>query len=500
MSTWEELKDLGNNQFKQGNYNQAISIYTDAIKQYPEQDVLYANRALCYKSIGNFRNAILDLEKSLGINPKSVKNLKRKAEYCLSIGNFSEAINCFHKCSNFEPRESSHKTDITLANNYLNNFNEVLKEFHKENYSKSEELSKVLLKVCVGFKELKVIYMESLIHNNKLQEASDYWGKLGDNDRVDDEFLYIICKIFYYEGNYDKAKTFMKKLLSKVNDNHKYNKLYQNIVSIEKEKENANSLFKAGKYTEAIVAYTTILNMDTANKVFNSTIIANRALCYDKLGKTIEALSDMNTSLSWNDKYTKGFLRRANLNMKLSNFEQAKYDFKRVSDLEPSNQEAKKGFQDAQKQEKAAKKKDYYKVLDLSRDANESQIRKAYKVLAQKWHPDKNSQSDTQKEQAEKRFKEITEAYEVLSDPKKKQMFDSGVDPNDAESGGYSGSNVNPHDIFNMFFAGGGFPGGHGGHGHGDDDFGGHPFGSFFSTGGGGGRGGRGQTFTFSFK
>ena len=70
--------------------------------------------------------------------------------------------------------------------------------------------------------------------------------------------------------------------------------------------------------------------------------------------------------------------------------------------------------------EKQAKKKDYYKVLGLTKDASDSQIRKAYKVLALKWHPDKNSQTETQKEQANKKFKEISEAYDVLSDPKKK--------------------------------------------------------------------------------
>jgi DnaJ-class molecular chaperone len=144
--------------------------------------------------------------------------------------------------------------------------------------------------------------------------------------------------------------------------------------------------------------------------------------------------------------------------------------------------------------EKLAKKKDYYKVLGLDKTANENQIRKAYKVLALKWHPDKNNQSESQKELADKKFKEISEAYDVLSDPKKKQMFDNGMDPNDPESGGgfSSGGGVNPHDIFSMFFGGGGSP-------FGDDDGfgGGHPF-SHFSTGGNSSKGGA-RTFTFKF-
>ena len=141
----------------------------------------------------------------------------------------------------------------------------------------------------------------------------------------------------------------------------------------------------------------------------------------------------------------------------MADYENAKYDYKKVIEIDPGNYDAKKGHEEAKKQEKISKKKDYYKVLELSNDANESQIRKAYKVLALKWHPDKNAQSETQRASAEKKFKEITEAYEVLSDAKKKNMFDNGMDPNDPESGAHSSGfgGGNQHDIFNMFFGGG---------------------------------------------
>jgi DnaJ-class molecular chaperone len=67
-------------------------------------------------------------------------------------------------------------------------------------------------------------------------------------------------------------------------------------------------------------------------------------------------------------------------------------------------------------------KKDYYGILEISRNATENEIKKAYRTLAMKWHPDKNS---TNKETAESKFKEISEAYNVLSNPKSKQMYDN---------------------------------------------------------------------------
>ena len=68
------------------------------------------------------------------------------------------------------------------------------------------------------------------------------------------------------------------------------------------------------------------------------------------------------------------------------------------------------------KKEKMSSKKDYYEVLGVPKDASDDVIRKAYKKLAIKWHPDKHTDD---KKAAEEKFKEISEAYSVLSDPKK---------------------------------------------------------------------------------
>ena len=69
--------------------------------------------------------------------------------------------------------------------------------------------------------------------------------------------------------------------------------------------------------------------------------------------------------------------------------------------------------------------KDYYSILGVDRNASEDQIKSAYKKLALKWHPDRHAnESEAQKKEAEEKFKEIAEAYAVLSDPEKKQKYD----------------------------------------------------------------------------
>lgn len=111
-----------------------------------------------------------------------------------------------------------------------------------------------------------------------------------------------------------------------------------------------------------------------------------------------------------------------------------------------------------------ADKRDFYEVLGIQKGASEDEIKKAYRKMAMKYHPDKNPGD----KEAEEKFKEANEAYAVLSDPDKKSKYDrfghAGVDPNAGFGGGGAGFGGfgGFEDIFDMF--GGGF-GGFGGRG-----------------------------------
>lgn len=98
-------------------------------------------------------------------------------------------------------------------------------------------------------------------------------------------------------------------------------------------------------------------------------------------------------------------------------------------------------------------KRDYYEVLGVKRNASQEEIRKAYRRLARKYHPDVNKEAD-----AEKKFKEVKEAYEVLGDKQKKAQYDqfghSGLN-NDFANSGFNANDFGFGDIFDMFFGGG---------------------------------------------
>ena len=114
-----------------------------------------------------------------------------------------------------------------------------------------------------------------------------------------------------------------------------------------------------------------------------------------------------------------------------------------------------------------AQKRDYYEVLGVSKTASEEEIKKAYRQIAIKYHPDRNPGD----KQAEEKFKEAAEAYNVLHDPQKRQQYDQfgfdGPFGSGGGFGGFSGGSMNMDDIFSMF----------------GDIFGGHGFGGFGGRG-----------------
>lgn len=177
-----------------------------------------------------------------------------------------------------------------------------------------------------------------------------------------------------------------------------------------------------------------------------------------------------------------GLLHQAQAQIDEDEFEPAISTLNVAKEHHGGSREVQEMLQKAHTLLKRSKQKDYYKVLQVSRDADDRTIKRAYRQLTKLHHPDKSMSQGVTKEDAEKKMASINEAYEVLSDPELRTRYDNGDDPNDPES--QRGGPFQGHP----------FGAGRGG--------GGQQF--FFQQGGGGGGGGpqfkfSGQQFNFPF-
>ncbi|KAK6064434.1 DnaJ domain-containing protein [Seiridium cupressi] len=195
---------------------------------------------------------------------------------------------------------------------------------------------------------------------------------------------------------------------------------------------------------------------------------------YEVNGKKASVYCKDSLDLDENSFY--GLLYKAKTQLEAEDFEPSINTLNQAAEARPDRKSIVNPLlQKAQVALKRSKTKDYYKVMGVANDADERQIKSAYRKLSKQFHPDKAVKQGITKEEAEKKMGSINEAYEVLSNPELRARFDRGDDPNSHEQQGGNPFHGSPFggqpfgfqqgggQQFNFKFGsggGGGFPGG----------------------------------------
>jgi len=318
--------------------------------------------------------------------------------------------------------------------------------------------------------------------------------------------------LFYSLGDVDRGLSQVKKCLQSDPDHKACKTLHREEKSIAKSLDKLNKLLEkrqfasaskvlvgSGNTAEDELGLLVEVKENIATHRSTGTIHtkAGSELYLQLLDKTCECYVGMNNhkkaspyckeALEHNPTSLYGLLHQAQLQLDAENFEAAINTLNTAKENHQGARQVQEKLQEAQTLLKRSKTKDYYKVLDVSRDADEATIKKAYRKATKEHHPDKAIVKGVSKEDAEKKMASINEAYEVLSDPELKARFDRGDDPNDPSSqhGGhpFQGSPFGGQGGQQFVFQQGGqrfqFQGGNpfGSGGGGGNPFGGFPFG-----------------------
>ena len=133
-------------------------------------------------------------------------------------------------------------------------------------------------------------------------------------------------------------------------------------------------MFKSGDFKKALAEHLKCLDVDPLNAHYNATILLNISICQDKLGDKRDALYSLNKAIKYNPRYAKALVKRGDMHLALEEYNEAIRDFSDAQEIDSTccNVEAK--LKDAQAKAKKAKRKDYYKIMGVSKDASDLDI------------------------------------------------------------------------------------------------------------------------------
>lgn len=387
--------------------------------------------------LGRYQEALRDARQSVSNDGNFEKGYVRVAKCCLALGDLVGAEQAIKKLLEISTNgETLVKSEIVTLQQ-LRSLEEKSRQcYEKQDYRTCLYQMDTALKLAPASRKYQVMKGECLALLGRLEEANDIATTIMQVEASNADAIFVRGLTLYYGDNLDKGIMHFERTLA-LDPDHKHAKVWRTKAkSLREKKEKGNELFKNYKFRDALAMYGQALRVDPLNKDTNSKLYYNRALVNTKLGNIKEALVDCNEALKINPTYLKALLKRAKCYHDLEKYEECVEDYKAALEMEKTY-EIKNLLRDAKIQLKRSKRKDYYKILGINKHASDDEIKKAYRKRALVHHPDRHSNAtDAEKKEQEIKFKEIGEAYSILSDPNKKERFDNGHDMDDNTSDG----------------------------------------------------------------
>lgn len=336
-----------------------------------------------------------------------------------------------------------------------------------------KQINLILSKPCPKYKELLPYKLQSFIITEQYNDAYALSSTVLRSSNNDTMIMYYRSYILYRRGSIQDALKHLKQIL-RMNPDHKLSqKLFKSLRGLSQQKESGDEEYKSKNNHQALENYTEAIENPICVGLFKSKLFYNRSCALYNLKNYSECVKDCNNALRIDDEYVKVYTKRGTSYINLDDcserdcmsaiqdFEKAIELLERTASAEAQMHELKTKIHETKIQMKRLKQKDFYKILNVTRNATQIEIKKSYRKMALKYHPDRQTNNkEDEKQKAEALFKDVNLAYEVLSDDAKKQKYDSGVDIEDLDNphaghghsgggGGFGG--VSQSDLFEMF-------------------------------------------------
>ncbi|XP_076043654.1 dnaJ homolog subfamily C member P58IPK [Oratosquilla oratoria] len=454
---------MGVQMLARGQLHDALSHFHAAIEGDPSNYLSYYRRATVYLALGRFRPGLQDLDEVIRIKPDFTAARSQRAGVLLKLGRLDEAHIEAEKVLRKEPSHEDATRIYTQIEPLKKNIEYVKHSIKAGRYEDATHVLKEVIEQCpwdASLRELRVSAYEAV---GDIMSAITDLRTVTKLTQDNTQGFLRLSSLYYMVGDIEQSLAEIRECLKLDPDHKECFTFYKKVKKVNKLLGDAQEHVNNKEYEDCASKARKVLKEEKNEAEVE--FLAHDKLCQCELhtGDLSSAMESCNKAIGIKEE-ARLFCDRAEVHIADEMFDEALADFQKALQIDENFHRAKEGVEKAQKLKKQAGKRDYYKILGVKRTASKKEITKAYRQLAQKWHPDHYDGSEKQK--AEKMFIDIAAAKEVLTDEEMRAKFDAGEDPLDPEQqqGGPHGHGFNPFQHFH-FHQGGGFPGGgfHGG-------------------------------------
>jgi DnaJ family protein C protein 3 len=450
--TSDEYKKLGDEFMIMKQYDKAEQHYSKAIEVDSMNTRAYFGRAAYYIHRQKVREALYDLNQALSINPDFHMALSRRAELYTDLGRFSEAKEDLKALFKIKPDNAQGKKLNDRITQVESLISDAEKQYAENNLKTALDSLDKALKLAPSVQSLLVL-------RAKIQlKAKNYSGVMDDTYRLlkltpsNLDAIYLRAKAYIRTGEFDSAAKYLKECLRFDSEFEKCKTESKKFSSFQRSLSEAEQLINQRKGKEALAEIEKCIAYDTDLDFIMPKLYVFKCKAHNKAKEANAAHEACSKAIELDGNYFDAYIERGEANILRESYEDATRDFQKAMELNQQSHEAHDGMRRAQKLLKMAKRKDYYKILEVPKTATLAEIKKSFRKLALKYHPDKNK--DT--ENADEMFNEINAAYEVLSDQDKRDRYDRGEDLEEQpqQQHGFHGFPFGGGQQFNFNFGG----------------------------------------------
>ncbi|TPX63606.1 hypothetical protein SpCBS45565_g06506 [Spizellomyces sp. 'palustris'] len=442
-----------------GRYNEALDSFDAAITQDPDNYLTYFRRAAVFLTLGRMGTALRDFTKVLQLKPDHHPALLQRTKLHIRQGALQDAIidlDKYHTVNPGDAEVAQLQADIYHAQTNIKDAETAIKAAECD--TAISHLTEALM-IVSHTTDLRLKRAECFLKTGDNEMAIADLTRVTKLDPDNTETYVRLSSLHLSLGEIEAALTNVKDCLRRDPDHKSCKRTFREIKKLDKALKSAQDAIANGAWKSVVSKLTSGDAKSSVVGQVEQLGASAKKRVYDMMCKSYAEMKDGKNALTWCSKVldvngddVDALIYRAEAKILMEDYEDAMRDYQKASQTSPHDPRIQSGFTKAQKLHKQSTSKDYYKVLGIPRSATKKEIKKAYRKMAQEWHPDKYS-GDLPMDKVEKRMSEINEAYEVLSDDELRKRFDMGDDPNDQGSHG-GGSPFQGHPFFQQ----GGFP------------------------------------------